>query len=167
MSDLESGGGLFFTLRLIVAVAVLFLLFSRPMRATADRIAAEPGFSLVIGFVVLIVAPVLALLLFVTGIGTWLGFALLGAYLVVLLLGMLTGLFSLSDLALRRFQSSPAAWQALIAIVAAVVAVGLLTYVPVLGSLVVVAIWLLGVGALCRGSWLLLQKYRNDSLQAS
>ncbi len=165
MDELETDGGLFFTLRLIVAVVVLFLLFSRPMRATADRIAAQPGLSLIIGFVVLVVTPVLALLLFVTGIGTWLGLVLLGTYLVVLLLGMLTGLFSLGDLTLRRFQPNPAAWQALIAILVTVVAVGLLTYVPVLGLLTVLAIWLLGVGALCRGSWALIQNYRHDSLQ--
>jgi cytoskeletal protein CcmA (bactofilin family) len=162
MDGRETDGALFFTLRLIVAVAVLFLLFSRPMRATSDRIAAQPGFSLIIGFVVLVVTPVLALLLFVTGIGTWLGLGLLGTYVVVLLLGMLTGLFSLSDLTLRRFQPNPATWQALIAIFVTIVAVGLLTYVPVLGFLVVLAIWLLGLGALCRGSWVLIQNSRHD-----
>ncbi len=167
MEGSDSDSGLFFTLSLIVAVAVLFLLFSRPMRATAERIAAQPGLSLIIGFVVLVVTPVLAIILLVTGIGLWLALALLGSYLVVLLLGMLTGLFSLSDIALRRLRPNPATWQVLLAIFITVVAVGLLTYVPVLGSLVVLALWLLGVGALCRGSWMLIQYFRHDSLQPS
>jgi len=162
MDELETDGAFFFTLRLIVAVAVLFLLFSRSMRATSDRIAAQPGLSVMLGFVVLVVTPVLAIVLLFTQIGAWLGLGLLGTYFVVLLLGLLAGLFSLSDLALRRFRPNPAVWQALIAILIAVIAVGLLTYIPILGTLLVLAIWLLGLGALCRGSWVLIQSDRND-----
>ena len=165
-ADVEDGG-LFFTLRLIVAVAVLFLLFPNPMRSTTDRLVAHPVLLLILGFVVMVVAPVVAIILMVTGVGVWLGLALLGIYLVALLLGVLTGLFSLSDIVLRRFQPTPTVWQALAAIIGTIVAVGLLTYVPVVGTLMALAIGLFGFGALCHGCWVLVQRYRNKPLSST
>ena len=147
--EFGTGGGLFFTLSIIAAVSVLFLLFPSQLRAAADRIANRPGMSLVLGLAVLGATPVLAVLLLVTGIGVWLGLAVLAIYALVLLLGVLTGLFAASDLALRRFRPKPAVWQSLAAVFVIVAAVGLLTYVPFLGFIGVVAIWLLGIGALC------------------
>ena len=149
----DTGGGLFFTLSIIVAVMVLFLMFSRQLRATAARIGTHPAMSLILGLAVLIGMPLLAIVLFATAIGVWLGLAVLGIYLVVLLVGVLIGLYALSDLTLRRFRPNPAMWQALAAIFVAVVAVGLLTFVPLLGFVAVLAIWLLGVGALCWTLW--------------
>lgn len=155
--ELRSGRALSFTISVIVAVMVLFLLFSRPLRASADRIAAHPGKSLALGFAVLVAAPVLALLLIFTPLDAWFGLTVLGIYLVLLLLGVLTGLFALSDLALRRFRSEPARWQALAAILFTVVAVGLLSYVPYLGVTAVLVIWVLGLGALSWGGWVALR----------
>ena len=153
-------GGLFFTLSVFVAVMVLFLLFSRQLRASADRVAARPGMSLLLGFAVLGATPLIALLLLVTRIGVWLGLAVLGTYLVVLLLGVLTGLFAASDLALRKFRPKPAVWQSLAAIFFTVVAVGLLTYVPYVGFIGVLTVWMLGVGALCWNTWVAMQASR-------
>lgn len=148
LDDRSVGGGLFFTFSIIVTVVMLYLLFPRSLRASANRIASHPGKSLALGLALLVATPLLAVLLFVTKLGAWLGLGLLGVYLVVLLLGVLTGLFAVSDLGLRRFRPQPPAWQALAAIFVTVVAVGLLTYVPWVGFIVVLAIWLLGVGAL-------------------
>ena len=163
--SVTSGRALWFTISVIFAVMVLFLLFSRPMRASADRIAAHPAMSLVLGFAVLIMAPVLALILMFSPLNAWVGLGVLGIYLVVLLLGVLTGLFAVSDLALRRFRPKPAIWQALVAILVTVIAVGLLSYIPYLGAVTVLVIWLLGIGALCRGGWAALRNYGRDRLQ--
>ncbi len=152
------GGDLKFTLRLIIAVAILFLLFPRPLRATAERIATRPLASLVIGVAFLATMPVAAVLLFVTGVGLWLGFVVLGIYAVVLLLGMLSGLYSIGDLAVRRLVSEPVAWQMLVAVSVGVAILGLLTYIPWLGVASVFVVWLLGVGALGWNSWLGLRR---------
>lgn len=152
-----TGGGLFFTLSVFVAVVVLFLLFSRQLRASADRVGSRPGMSLLLGFAVLGTTPLIAILLLVTRIGVWLGLAVLGLYLVVLLLGVLTGLFAAGDLVLRKFRPKPAMWQSLAAIFVTVVAVGLFTYVPYVGFIGVLTIWMLGVGALCWNSWVAMQ----------
>jgi len=165
--EIGTGGGLSFTLSVIVAVMVLFLLFSRPLRASADRIATHPVVSFALGFAVLTGMPVLALILIFTPLNAWFGLAVLGIYLVMLFLSVLTGLFAVSDLALRRFRSQPAAWQALAAIFFTVVVVGILAQVPYLGIIAVLTIWLLGVGALCWGTWVGLHNYEVDKLPQS
>ena len=167
IEELSSGGRYSLPLNLIVAVTVLFLLFSRPLRASASRIASRPGRSLLIGLAVLLLTPVLAVILFFSGVGLWLGFAVLFIYLVILLLGVLTGLFAASDTLLRRFWEQPALWQSLAAIFVTVVVVGLLARIPWLGIILVFAILLVGIGALCWHSWATLRSYRQPESQAS
>lgn len=87
--------------------------------------------------------------------------------LFTLILSVLTGLFAFGDLALRRFRPNPAMWQALAAIFVTVVAVGLLTYVPFLGVIIVLGSWLLGIGALSSGAWMALHNYGTDEIQQS
>lgn len=144
----SAGGGLVFTFSIFLTIVTLFLLFPRSLHACANRVSTHPAMSLILGFALLVAPPVLAVLLLITKLGAWLGLAVLGIYLVVLLLGIMTGLFTISDVALRRFQPHPAGWQPLIAIFVTVAAVGLLTYVPWVGFIIVLATWLLGIGAL-------------------
>ena len=165
--DIGTGRGLSFTLTVIVAVTVLFSLFPRPLRASADRIATRPFASLVLGFAVLAAMPVLAILLVFSPLDAWFGLAVLGIYVVTLFLSVLSGLFAVGDLALRRLRPKPAIWQSLAAIIVTVVAVGLLTYVPYLGVIVVLGIWLLGIGALSWRAWMALRNYRTDEIQQS
>ena len=167
VEELSTGGKYSLPLNTIIAVMVLFLLFSRSLRVSADRIATRPGRSLLLGFAVFFVMPILAVLLFFSGVGIWLGFAVLFIFLVVLLLGVLTGLFAASDLVLRRFHQQPALWQSLAAIFVTVVAVGLLAKVPWLGFIIVVAIWLIGTGALWWNSWATLRSFGHHELQPS
>ena len=152
------GGSLSFTVSVIFVVMALFLLFTRLMQASADRVAAQPIVSLIIGLSVMFGMPLLAVLLIFLPLNAWVGLALLALYLVVLLLSVMTGLFVVSDLALRRFSPQPPVWQALAAIFVTVVGVGLLSYVPFVGISAVFAIWLLGVGAFCWGTWMALHK---------
>lgn len=157
------GRGVSFTLSVIVAVIAFYLLFPRPLYASADRIASRPVLSLVLGFAVLTGVPVLAIILMFSPLDAWFGLALLGMYVIALFLSVLTGLFALAHLALTRFRSDPAMWQALAAIVVTVVAVGLLAQLPYLGIFAVLAIWLLGVGALGWATWVGLHKDGGDN----
>lgn len=153
IEEIGESGGPVFAFNLIVAIMVMFLLFSRPLRASAHLVATRPGMSLLYGFVVFIATPLLVIFLLVSGVGVWLGLGILFLYLVILLLGVLTGLYTASNLALRRLRPDPSVWQSLAAILVTVATVGLLAKVPWLGFIIVLTIWLLGTGALCWSSW--------------
>ena len=165
--DIGSGGALIFTLTVIVAVTVLFSLFPRPLRASAARIATHPFVALALGFAISVAMPVLAIILVFSPLKAWFGLAVLGIYVVTLFISVMTGLFAVSNLALRRLRPSPVLWQSLAAIIVTVVAVGLLTYVPYLGVIVVVGIWLLGIGAVSWGAWIALRSPGNGQMQQS
>ena len=149
-------------LNTIVAVTVLFLLFSRAFRASAARIEERPGRSILTGAAVFVVAPTLAIGLFYSGVGVQLGFAVVLIFFAVLLLGVLTGLFAISDVLLRRFQESPDLRQSIVAIFATVVVVGLLAKIPWAGFALIVLILLTGMGALCWTSWSTLRGLGNQ-----
>ncbi|MEO0617222.1 MAG: polymer-forming cytoskeletal protein [Pseudomonadota bacterium] len=142
-------GGYQLPMNTIVAVAVLFLLFTTPMRNSADRLARRPFVSLFLGVAVIVGTPALVFLLFSTGIASWLALAVLFSFLTVVLLGILTGLFAVSDIVLRKVRKHPPTWQALIAIVLAVVLIQLLMKLPKIGIGFGVVVMLVGVGALC------------------
>ena len=161
--EMVDGGGMSFTLSVIVAVMAFYLLFPRPLSAGADRIATRPVVSLALGFAVFVAVPVLAFILIFSPLDAWFGLALLCIYIVALFLSVLTGLFAVSDLTLRRIRSNPAMWQALAAILVTVLLVGLLAQVPYLGFIAVLSIWLLGVGALSWGTWVGLHNYGDDN----
>lgn len=165
--ELSDGGTYSLPLKMLVAAMVFFLLFARPLRATAEGIATRPGRSLLLGFAVFFLTPVVIVLLLVTGVGIWLGLAVLFLFLVFLLLGVLTGLFAASDITLRRFRPQPAMWQSLAAIFVTVVVVSLLAKVPWLGIICIMAIWFIGLGALCWNSWVTLKWFRHHELQHS
>lgn len=160
-------GKLMFTLSIIVAVVVFYLLFARPLRASVDRIASHPAMSAMLGFVIMVATPIVAIILTFTTLGRWIGLAMLGSYAVILLLGVLTGLFAVGQLALRRVYPVPNRVQVLAASVVAVVVVGLLSFVPWVGAIAVIGIWLLGVGALCWNTWVALQNAGPGAPQAT
>jgi len=137
------------------------------MRASADLVASRPGMSLLYGFVVFVATPILGIVLLVTGVGVILGLGIIGLYLVILLLGVLTGLYAASNLALRKLRPDPAMWHSLAAIFVTVVTIGFLAQVPWLGFIIVVAIWLLGIGALCWNSWTTLRNFGNEDPRPS
>ena len=84
------------------------------------------------------------------------------AFLLMLLSGVLTGLFAVSDLVLRKFIPEPEVWHALAAIVGTVVVVGLIGKIPWAGFIGILAIWLVGLGALCWNAWLALRGIKMD-----
>ena len=167
VDELSSAETYSLPLNTIIAVTVLFLLFAPALRASATRVATKPGWALLLGLGVFGGMPLLAILLFVTGIGTWLGFLVLLIYIVLLMLGVLTGLFAASDWLLRKFNDNPVRWQSVAAIFVTVVAVGLIASVPRVGFGLVVLILLVGVGALCWNAWMALRSLEGGKAEQS
>ncbi|QKT02694.1 hypothetical protein HUS23_02090 [Ectothiorhodospiraceae bacterium 2226] len=129
----------------------LYLLFPAFSLAGARSVGAAPWHALGLGLAVLATTPLVILLLGMTLLGMWLALMLAAAYLVTLLAGLLTGILYLGDRGLRLARRAPLepgrAAQAL-AFIVALIAVLLLSRVPLLGPLALLVLWLLGIGAL-------------------
>ena len=154
--------GWMWTFGLILLAAVLLALLPAPLARVSQTLQARPGMSLLLGFLLLVCAPVAALLFIVTIIGIPVGLLAIALYLVLLPLGYVSGAIALGDWGLQRWRTEVAprlGWR----IGAAAIALALLAllgWVPVLGSLTAFAALLAGLGA-----WLL--QWRGPSASAA
>jgi hypothetical protein len=156
----RAGGGLFVVLSLIVSAALWYLLFPRFALATAHSVQESPWMNLGLGFAVLAAGPLVVLLLLVSLVGVWLGLIALALYLVLLLLGYLTGALFVAERGLRvaRPTGDHGRWWVIGALAATLILLALLRLVPAVGALVSFALMLLGLGALTRALW---RQYRS------
>jgi len=147
------------TLSLIVTGIVYYLLFPRFSVTSARHIGQVPLASLGLGFAVLILTPVVILILFSLGVSFLLGILLAAAYLLMVVFGGLTGVVYVSDVVLRRLFKKESAGKGVVvlALVGAFIVLGLVQLIPLLGSLVVLLLMVMGIGALKYQFW---QQYR-------
>jgi cytoskeletal protein CcmA (bactofilin family) len=106
--------------------------------------------SIGIGCAILIGVPFAMLLLVITLIGIPVALLALALYVAVLMLGYVVGAVALGDLALLRLApryAGGAGWRVL-ALLGALLALGLVRQVPLFGALTVALVFLTGVGAL-------------------
>ncbi|WP_028669535.1 polymer-forming cytoskeletal protein [Saccharospirillum impatiens] len=154
------GFGLFGALLATVTAVVVYLLFPNFMVTGADRLRASPFKSLGLGLLTLILTPLIVMLLFATGLGAVLGLALLAFYLLMLLLGTVTGSVFLASLGLRLTGKDESAARTLsaIAVALAVIVVQVIQMIPVAGSLLTLVLFLAGFGAAVATVW---RRYRT------
>jgi hypothetical protein len=147
-----AGVGILVLLSLIVTGIALFQLFPRFITNAVTAIRAEPWKCLGLGLAVFAATPVAISVLFLTVVG-WLPAIVIGAlYLMLLLAGFLTGAFYVGDLGWRllgRGEVSKAG--RLWSFVVALIVIMLLGLVPLLGTLLLFALTLLGAGTLKLG----------------
>jgi hypothetical protein len=143
------GRGIWFSGTFVLGV--LLLLLAPGYLAGTSRVAvAEWPLCLGVGFGILVAVPVVAALLVITLIGIPLALLAIASYAVVLLLGHVVAAVAVGDYALGRWapaRSAAAGWRVL-GFLAALVALGLLRHVPLVGGLVALLVFLAGVGAL-------------------
>lgn len=151
--------GLVFTLGLILTGIVYYLLFPRFSVTSSRHIERVPLVCLGLGFVVLLLTPLMVLLLFSLGVGFLLGILLAAAYLLMLVTGGMTGVIYVGDVALRRLFNKETVGKGLMVLVliGAFVLLGLVQLIPFLGSLVVFLLTVMGIGALEYQFW---QQYK-------
>jgi len=151
--------GLVFTLGLILTGIVYYLLFPRFSVASARNIGKAPLPSLGLGFLVLLLTPLLIIVLFSVGVGFLLGILLAAAYLLVVVSGGLTSAIYVSDVALRQLFKKPEPGKGVMVLVllAAFVLFALVQLIPLLGSLAVFVLSVMGIGALQYQFW---QQYK-------
>lgn len=134
---------------LIVAGAVLVLLWPHFTISAARTIGRHPWRSLGLGLLVLVVPPIAAGLLMVTIIGIPVGLALAALYGMALLVGYLTASVFVGDAGARLAQQGPELSRGarLLSLVLALVVLAAIGLVPVLGALVGLLTLLAGLGA--------------------
>lgn len=114
-----------------------------------DTVRRRWPFSLLLGFVALVCIPVAALIALVTIVGIPLGLVAFALYPVLLVVGYVLAGMSIGQLSVQRLPAvdvSRAGWR-IAAAVAGVLLVSLLGRLPGVGPLVVLAVLLLGIGA--------------------
>jgi hypothetical protein len=151
--------GLMFTLGLILTGIVYYLLFPRFSVASARNIGKAPLPSLGLGFMVLLLTPLLVIVLFSVGVGFLLGILLAAVYLLMVVSGGLTGVIYVSDVALcRLFKKSEAGkGVTVLVLLGAFVVFALVQLIPLLGSIVVFVLSVMGIGAMQYQFW---QQYK-------
>ena len=146
--DSHRGYGIFFSLTLIVAAIVLFRLFPGFTMSAVGRIPAAPWKSLGVGFALLVVTPIAAVLLVSIVLGIWVGLSILALYFVALPIGLLISCFYLGEWGAKLLHKDvTTTGRRLLSVSIAIILLGLLQLIPVLGYLLVFALLLLGVGA--------------------
>lgn len=151
--------GLMFTLGLILTGIVYYLLFPRFSVASARNIGKAPLPSLGLGFLVLLLTPLLIIILFSVGVGFLLGILLAAIYLLMVVSGGLTSVIYVSDVALRRLFKKHEAGKGVTVLVllGAFVLFALVQLIPLLGSIVVLLLSVMGIGAMQYQFW---QQYK-------
>ena len=133
------------TLGFVAAALLLAVVAPRPLRASARRLEASPGWALIVGVASVPVVIVGSVLLALSGVGLLLLPLAWPAYLVLVLFGAIVTAYYLGSrvvLATGRYRAG----DTLAAIIGALI-ISALSLVPILGGLLLVGLVLLGTGA--------------------
>jgi cytoskeletal protein CcmA (bactofilin family) len=146
---------LVFGLALILVGVVYYLAFPHFSLSSARTISEQPLQAIGLGVAVLIVTPFIILLLMMTVIGYLLALCILAVYLLMLLLGILTGMFYFTDLGLRRVfkQVQVSKGKRILVFIATAIILTIMLIIPILGALLLLFILVAGNGALQLQLW--------------
>lgn len=150
------GGGIVMLAALAVVTILYALLFPVFSVAGAEALGQAPFTALGLGVAFLFATPFVILLLIATLVGVLVALPLLAWYLVSLLGGMLTGVIFVGNTGLRLLLGKAGTQTRglrVLSIVVALVAIVLIQIIPAVGGLAVLALFLLGLGALQLQAW--------------
>jgi hypothetical protein len=139
---------LLFSIHLFLAGLLIVMFLPRVETSVIETLRAEPGKSLIAGFVSLITTPVAALLLLISVLGLPIGLALGGLYAAALFVSVVATALSVGALEARLFNVVPTAnrGQHAFWLLAGVMTLALLR--AAFGTVIVFASMLFGLGAL-------------------
>ena len=150
-TEWDHGGrdvGIFFAVTMLVASIVLFLLFPGFTVSAARRIASYPWQSLGVGFLLLVVTPLIAVILVSIVLGVWIGLSMMALYFIALLLGFLVSCFFLGDWGARLLgKELSTTGGRILSVALVIILLGLIQLVPVVGGLLIFILLLFGLGA--------------------
>ena len=143
--------GLIALISMVLTAVVLYLLFTEFAQSVSQSLQAQPWLSLGIGLAVFAAVPLLVVILFSTLVGLWLALLLLVVYGVVVLTGYLCGALFIANAGLKRMgKTEVSRAKRASALAVTLLALALISLVPLLGGLVNWLVLLAGIGALSR-----------------
>ena len=149
------GTALVLLVGLMIAGVVLYLMFPRFTERATQSLRESPWPCLGFGLAVFAGTPVVILILLATGVGMWLALLLLAAYLIMLLIGYLTGAMFVGEAGLRLIgKKEPSKTGRAIGLCVAILALVIVSLIPLLGGLIFWVVLLGGMGALKRQMYL-------------
>jgi cytoskeletal protein CcmA (bactofilin family) len=170
-SDDDTGrrSGLVLMIYFVLAITgmVLYLIFPRFGLGAARAGGRRPGVSLGLGLAALFAIPPVATLLMMTLVGLVLGALLFGFYALLLLAGFLTALLFVGDRLLLRLHHGENVRYSkrLLSLIAALLILWLIGFVPLIGGLAVFLLVVFGMGAVILQGWRVYKyKYQRTDL---
>jgi hypothetical protein len=144
----ENDFGIVFSITLIAAGIILFWLFPKFTVASAGRITSNPWKSLGLGVAILLATPIVVIILMSIVLGVWIGLSVLALYFVALLLGFLISCFFVGERGAKMLKKDiSTTGRRILSVALAIMLIGFLSIIPVLGGLMLLALLLLGLGA--------------------
>jgi hypothetical protein len=155
---------LVFSLHLFLAGVLVVMFLPRVETSTVATLRAQPGKSVLAGFVLLVTTPIAAFLLVISILALPIGLALGALYAMALFGGVLATAFFVGDAEARLLKTRPAVTrdEHALMLLAGVLTLTLLR--SVFGGVIVLASVLLGLGALVLSAY---QSYLHGSAPAS
>lgn len=135
---------------LFLATATLWWLFPWLVRRAADDLRAAPGRTLLVGLLAFMATPLAIFSLFLTLVGWLLAFVLLAGYTFSLAATGLLALAAVAELVAGRSGAQPGWPRRLVVLLLLVAGVVLLQFVPGIGFVVTLLLWIAGLGLLVR-----------------
>src|SRR6266545_4592378 len=134
---------------LVACGLILLWLFPGFTVSAARAIGRDPWRSLGLGFLLLITTPIAAIVLMITIIGIPVGLTLVALYAVALLLAYLTAAVFLGELGTRLVGRGPelSAGGRMLSLVLALIVLGLIGLIPIVGWIIVWLAVVTGLGA--------------------
>lgn len=151
----ERGFALVFYFVLGITGIVLYLIFPRFALDAMRALGTRPGVSFGLGLAALFTIPPVAVLLMMTLAGLLLGVVLFGFYALLLLTGFLTGMLFVGDRLLRllRHGEDVRYSKRLLSLIAALLILWLIGFLPFVGGFAVFLLLVLGIGAVVLQMW--------------
>jgi hypothetical protein len=145
----KGASSVLFTAHLFLAGLMLLLAVPRLTTSASDTLRVRPGQSLLVGLVLLVTLPFVAVLLVISVLGLPAGLAIGALYLVALFLGLLTTAFFVGHAEARLVDEAPTTkGRRTLALLAGVLTLAVLRSFPFVGTWVVFLSVVFGLGAL-------------------
>lgn len=140
-------GALFFVVSLTLLALVIGLAFPDVGMRLGAIARQRPWLSLGVALLVLIVTPAVIALCFATGVGFMVGAAVLSLFIAMLVLGTALGMLAIAHAGSTKFNRPIASRGNLLsALLLVALVIWVASWVPALGALILLLVWLLGIG---------------------